>query len=161
MDGRGRLVPVASDGVVGKPRSDEPANAAPFRTVVSGPVAPDGGWAILGLAGVRLGQNVAVGVAADGEREWSLELPDGVHRDGPIEPVAWADLLGTPRRQWLIAAPDGSVIVAWADGRVVDRYRHGAALTGIGGYRAGGTGFIVIATRDAVEGYRMDDVALD
>ncbi len=161
VDGRGRLVPVAPDGVVGKPRSDEPANATPFRTVVSGPVAPDGGWAILGLAGGRLGQNVAVGVAADGEREWSLDLPDGVHRDGPIEPVAWADLLGTPRRQWLIAAPDGSVIVAWADGRVVDRYRHGAALTGIGGYRAGGTGFIVIATRDAVEGYRMDDVALD
>lgn len=161
VDGRGRLVPVAADGAVGRPRPDEPADGLPLRAIASGPVAPDGGWAILGLAGGRVGQNVAVGIDADGGRTWSLDLADGVHRDGPIEPVAWADLLGTPRRQWLIAAPDGSVTVAWADGRVVDRYRHGAALTGIGGYRAGGAGFIVLATRDTVEGYRVDDVALD
>jgi hypothetical protein len=32
---------------------------------------------------------------------------------------------------------------------------------GIGGYRDGGDGHIVIATRDAVESYRLDDVALD
>ena len=51
--------------------------------------------------------------------------------------------------------------VAWADGRVVDRYRHGRPLTGIGGYREGGDATIVIATRDAVEGYRVEDVALD
>ena len=46
-------------------------------------------------------------------------------------------------------------------GRVVDRYRHGAPLVGIGGYRDGNDSFIVIATKDALEGYRVDDVALD
>jgi len=162
VDGRGRLVPVSPDGKAGGPLPAAGRETGPpLRGIVSGPVAPDGGWAALGIAGERLGQNVAVGIDSTGERLWSLDLPDGLHRDGPIEPVAWADLLGTPRRQWLIAAPDGSVTVAWADGRVVDRYRHGAALTGIGGYRAAGDGFIVVATRDAVEGYRVDDVALD
>jgi hypothetical protein len=127
----------------------------------SGPVAPDGRWAFLGLSSPRLGKNLAVGLGPDDAQFWQLDLPDGVHRDGPIEPVAWADLLGTPRRQWLIASPDGSVIVLWADGRVVDCYRHGAAIVGLGGYRSGKDGFIVIATKDAVEGYRVDDVALD
>jgi len=108
-----------------------------------------------------VGTNIAVGLGPLPDQFWELDLPDGVHRDGPIEPVAWADLLGTPRRQWLIAAPDGSVAVAWADGRVVDRYRHGAPLVGIGGYRDGNEGFIVIATRNSLEGYRVDDVALD
>jgi len=124
-------------------------------------VAPNGGWAFLGLASPSMGKNIAVGLGPLPDQFWELDLPDGVHRDGPIEPVAWADLLGTPRRQWLIAAPDGSVTVAWADGRVVDRYRHGAPLVGIGGYRDGNQGFIVIATRDSLESYRVDDVALD
>jgi hypothetical protein len=108
-----------------------------------------------------MGKNMAVGLGPLPSLFWELDLTDGVHRDGPIEPVAWADLLGTPRRQWLIAAPDGSVTVAWADGRVVDRYRHGAPLVGIGGYRDGEHGFVVIATKESLEGYRVEDVALD
>jgi len=32
---------------------------------------------------------------------------------------------------------------------------------GIGGYRNDNEGIIVIATRDSLEGYRVDDVALD
>ena len=91
--------------------------------------------------------------------DWQLPLPEGPRRDGPLEPVCWADLLGTTRRQWLIAAADGSVTVAWADGRVVDRYQHGRPLTGIGGYRDGDTGHVVIATKDALEAYRLADIA--
>ena len=160
VDGRGRLVFMAphDEGAAGR-RGD--GQTAPLTAVSAGPVAADLAWAFLGLVSERLGHNAAVGIGADGGEEWRMELPAGVHRDGPIEPVAWADLLGTTRRQWLIAAPDGSVTVAWADGRVVDRYRHGRPLTGIAGYRAGNDAMIVIATRDAVEGYRVDDVALD
>jgi uncharacterized protein YdbL (DUF1318 family) len=160
VDGRGRIVFLSphDESAAGRP-AVRPATA--IRGLFSGPVAPEAAWAFLGLASERLGHNAAVGIGPDGGEEWRLELPAGVHRDGPIEPVAWADLLGTPRRQWLIAAPDGSVTVAWADGRVVDRYRHGSPLTGIGGYAGEPAGTIVIATRDAVEGYRLDDVALD
>jgi len=159
VDGRGRLVFMSPHDDGSPRRGDEPA--PPLAAVYAGPVAADAAWAFLGLASERLGHNAAVGLGPDGGEAWRLELPAGVHRDGPIEPVAWADLLGTPRRQWLIAAPDGSVTVAWADGRVVDRYRHGRPLTGIGGYREGNDATIVIATRDAVEGYRVEDVALD
>ena len=176
VNGRGRLVPVTMEGrgaearpVEGRPvegpldrrpRSDWAASPA-VQSLFAGPVAPEGGWAFLGLACPGVGKNIAVGLGPLPEQFWELDLPDGVHRDGPIEPVAWADLLGTPRRQWLIAAPDGSVTVAWADGRVVDRYRHGEPLVGIGGYRDGGESFIVIATRDSLEGHRVEDVALD
>lgn len=175
VNGHGRLVPVAMEGRGAEARPVEGAGQGPGEgrpqpdwtaspavvSLFAGPVAPDGTWAFLGLASPGMGKNMAVGLGPHAEQFWELDLPDGIHRDGPIEPVAWADLLGTPRRQWLIAAPDGSVTVAWADGRVVDRYRHGAPLVGIGGYRDGNDGFIVIATRDSLEGYRVDDVALD
>ena len=175
VNGHGRLVPVTMEGRGAEARPVEGAgqgagegrrqpdwSASPaVASLFAGPVAPHGGWAFLGLASPSMGKNIAVGLGPLPNQFWELDLPDGVHRDGPIEPVAWADLLGTPRRQWLIAAPDGSVTVAWADGRVVDRYRHGVPLVGIGGYRDGNDGIIVIATRDSLEGYRVDDVALD
>ena len=175
VNGHGRLVPVTMEGRGAEARPIEGAGQGPgedrrkpdwsaspaVASLFAGPVAPNGGWAFLGLASPSMGKNIAVGLGPLPDQFWELDLPDGVHRDGPIEPVAWADLLGTPRRQWLIAAPDGSVTVAWADGRVVDRYRHGAPLVGIGGYRDGNEGFIVIATRDSLESYRVDDVALD
>jgi hypothetical protein len=115
----------------------------------------------VGLAGNGLERTRAVGLAAEGQLLWELPLADGVHRDGPIEPVAWADLLGTPRRQWLIAAPDGSVAVVWADGGLVDRYQHGAPLVGLGGYRHAGAGYIVLASPAGLECLRVTDVALD
>ena len=175
VNGHGRLVPVTMEGKGAEARPVEGAGQGPgegrkqpdwsaspaVASLFAGPVAPNGEWAFLGLASPSVGKNMAVGLGPLPDMFWELNLPDGVHRDGPIEPVAWADLLGTPRRQWLIAAPDGSVTIAWADGRVVDRYRHGAPLVGIGGYRDGNEGFIVIATRDSLEGYRVDDVALD
>jgi outer membrane lipoprotein-sorting protein len=166
VDGRGRLVPLVPQLTGAAPISSPKARpgwtlSPPVAAVFAGPVAPDGHWAFLGLASPQLGKNQAVGLGPDDAQFWQLDLPDGVHRDGPIEPVAWADLLGTPRRQWLIASPDGSVTVLWADGRVVDSYRHGAAIVGLGGYRSGNDGFIVIATKDMVEGYHLDDVALD
>jgi outer membrane lipoprotein-sorting protein/thiol-disulfide isomerase/thioredoxin len=175
VNGHGRLVPVTMEGRGAEARPIEGAGQGPgedrrkpdwsaspaVASLFAGPVAPNGGWAFLGLASPSMGKNIAVGLGPLPDQFWELDLPDGVHRDGPIEPVAWADLLGTPRRQWLIAAPDGSVTVAWADGRVVDRYRHGAPLVGIGGYRNGNEGFIVIATRDSLESYRIEDVALD
>jgi len=153
VDGAGRFVAIAADGTAAEPvplaGTDAAVDGLSSRQVFTGPIATDGGWALVGLAGASLGNNVAVGLSAAGTAAWTIPLADGLHRDGPIEPVAWADLLGTSRRQWLIAAPDGSVTVAWADGGVVDRYRHGRPLVGIGGYNMGGAGHIVLATPKA------------
>ncbi len=158
VTGEGHIVPVSPSG---EADTRLPGCERPLRAVVTGPVAADGGWAAVGMASLERGRNAALGIGADGHTLWEMPLADGVHRQAAIEPIAWADLLGTPRRQWLVAAPDGSVAIAWADGRVVDRYQHGAALTGIGGYRRGNEGFIVLATRTGLEAYRLDDIALD
>lgn len=158
--GNGRVVRVTAEPATES--TSAPTAAPPIVAVASGPVADAGGWAILGIASERSGRQLAVGIdPSTFARSWQLPLGDGVHRDGPIEPVAWADLLGTPRRQWLIAAPDGSVTVAWADGRVVDRYQHGKPLVGIGGYRHGDRGHVVLATREGLESFIVIDVALD
>lgn len=158
IDHSGRIVAVSKAGqVIG---AHEVADRR-LRTLVSGPVASGGGWAAVASADSGSGKKFAVGIDSAWSEAWALPLADGEHRDGPIEPVAWADLLGTLRRQWLIAATDGSLTVAWANGGVVDRYQHGKALVGIGGYRHDGAGHIVIATRDGLESYRVEDVALD
>jgi outer membrane lipoprotein-sorting protein len=159
VTGDGRIVRAAAES-----SSDDTAapTELPLVAVASGPVADGGAWALVGIAAPRPGSQAAIGIdPATLSRSWQLPLGDGVHRDGPIDPVAWADLLGTPRRQWLIAAPDGSVTVAWADGRVVDRYQHGKPLVGIGGYRSGGRGHVVLATREGLEAFTVADVALD
>jgi len=130
--------------------------------VVAGPVAADAAWALLGIARPDPRRQIAMGIAPATESvEWRLPLSGGVFRDGPIEPVAWADLLGTPRRQWLITSPDGSVTVTWADGGVVDRYQHGRALLGVGGYRHQGRGHLVVVSSRGLEAFVVDDVALD
>jgi thiol-disulfide isomerase/thioredoxin len=160
VTGEGRLERAARDRESSAASGDE--GGLRLRTLAAGPVAADAAFALVGITGESLGRQRAVGIDPHSLSVfWELPLADGVHRDGPIDPVAWADLLGTTRRQWLIAAPDGSVTVAWADGRVVDRYCHGRPLVGIGGYRADGTGHIVLATREALEAYAVVDVALD
>lgn len=134
----------------------------PLVALASGPVAVDASWAVAAIASAEPGTQAAVGLEPRTlRREWTLQLSGGEHRDGPIDPVAWADLLGTPRRQWLIAAPDGSVAVAWADGRLVDRYCHGRPLVGVGGYHHEGRGHVVLATREGLEAFAVTDVALD
>lgn len=132
-----------------------------LRGLASGPVGMDGGWSVIGWATAATGEHAVIGIGPAAEPLWEIPVPAGMHRAGPIEPLAWADLLGSARRQWLIAAPDGSVTVAWADGGMVDRYQHGAALVGIGGYRHAGRGYVVLATRTGLEAFLVDDVALD
>ncbi len=160
VDATGRLV----TAVQNRERVDPSptVDRSDMAVVASGPVAMDHAWALLGITAIPDGQPAAVGIdPVSLAVTWQFPLTGGSHREGPIEPVAWADLLGSRRRQWLLAAPDGSVTVAWADGGIVDRYQHGRPLTGIGGYRAGGEGHMVLATTDALEAYRLVDVALD
>jgi hypothetical protein len=138
------------------------AGGPAFAALAAGPVAVNGGWSIIGTCPAHQAKGLAAGIDPDTlDLMWRLPLAAGGHRDGPLEPMAWADLLGTPRRQWLIAGPDGSVTAAWADGRVVDRYFHGRPLVGLGGYRHGNRGHVVIATRQGVEAFLVDDIALD
>ena len=160
VSGDGRVVRASPDN--GGTAGQEGSVNAPVVSLTAGPVAAEQAWAVVAVVSPRLGRQAAVGIDPTAlTADWTLPLGDGVHRDGPIDPVAWVDLLGTPRRQWLLAAPDGSVTVAWADGRVVDGFQHGKPLVGLGGYRHDGRGHIVLATRDGLECFAVTDVALD
>ena len=154
----GGLVPVSGSGAIGRPLD---LDGRTLRSIEAGPVAAGGGWALVGIAEGGAGRPAAVGIDPATGPTWHLELPTGSRHPGPIEPLAWADLLGSTRRQWLLAEADGTVTVCWADGGVVDRYRHGRPLAGIGGYRRNGGGFIVLAGPDGVEALEVGDVALD
>lgn len=157
-DAEGCMTRIKATGeVVASPRVVDPR----LHGLWSGPVAADGGWAILGISRADRGPSTALGLGPAGERLWELPLAEGGHGDSPVDPVAWADLLGSLRPQWLIAEPDGSVTIAWADGGVVGRYCHGAAILGVGGYRHGDAGYVVLATRSGIESLRLEDVALD
>jgi len=165
-DGRRDVIVATAAGSLARasrgPSAPTPADgrATGVMTVVTGPVGAGGTWAALALVAEQ-GHLSAKGVALDTlAATWSLPLGAGSLRDD-LPPPAWADLLGPSRRQWLVAGPDGSVTLAWADGRIVDRYRHGRPIVAVGGFAAGDDRHIVIATADALEAYRLTDVALD
>jgi len=158
---------VTGDGRLGRTSpSQEPPIESPkpdkrLASISAGPVAAEGTWAVIGITPPDLDAASLIGIdSLSLESRWELPLTAAASR-GAIEPAAWADLLGTKRRQWLVAAADGSVTVAWADGRIVDRYFHGRPLLGMGGYRHGERGCIALATRAGVEVLFVEDIALD
>ena len=164
IDRDGRFLVITADGRAGDPidlasSGPEPTSLL-VRHLCGGPVAMDGAWSLAGVA-TSAAASMAVGLSPEGNVAWTLPLAAGDHRAGPIEPVAWADLLGSTRSQWLVAEPDGSVTIVRGDGGVVGRYSHGRPLLGLGGFRADTSGFIVLATADGIECLRLEDVALD
>lgn len=165
--GAGQVLAATVDGRLARvPADGTEAGIAPIagmrlNALAAGPVGMDGAWSVVGAGTDEAGGNAVVGIGPGAAPIWNIPLPPGIHRAGPIEPLAWADLLGSARRQWLVAGPDGSVTVAWADGGVVGRYQHGAPLVGLGGYHHGGRGHVVVATPTGLESLLVDDVALD
>ena len=159
VDARGRLVRIGPDGAAGSPVD---VDGSRIQSIHAAPVGATGpAWALLAIAGESLGRTRLVGIAPDLVARWSHELPDGIHRDGPIEPVAWIELPGDGSRQWLVAAPDGSVTAVRDNGGIVGRYAHGEPIVGLNGFVSDGVPHIVIATRTDVEALRMEDIAID
>jgi outer membrane lipoprotein-sorting protein len=159
VDARGRLARIGPDGTAGSPVE---VDGSRIQSIHAAPVGATGpAWALLAIAGESLGRTRLVGIAPLFAARWIHDLPDGIHRDGPIEPVAWIELPGDGSRQWLVAAPDGSVTVVRDDGGIVGSYAHGEPIVGLNGFVSDGVPHIVIATRTAVEALRMEDIAID
>lgn len=143
------------------PQVESPKARPRLASIAAGPVAADGEWAAVGITLPAGNERSIVGIDPKSlEVRWDLPLAAAA-RERPIDAATWANLLGTPRRQWLLAGGDGSVTVAWADGRIVDRYCHGRPLLGVGGYRRGDRGHVVLATGEGIEAFVIEDVALD
>lgn len=89
--------------------------------------------------------NAAMGIALDGRELWLYDLPDGAP-GRPVEMVSAADVAGDGVKEWLIAAPDSSVHILKADGTVVDKFNHGAALCGLAGAKLGDKQVLLISS---------------
>ena len=94
-----------------------------------------------------------VGFNLDGKELWSYDLPHGVP-EKPIEVISAARLLGNSS-QWIAAAADGSVHILDKEGKLVDRFNHGAMLSGVAGTRFASNVVLLIASDRGLEAYKL------
>jgi outer membrane lipoprotein-sorting protein len=90
--------------------------------------------------------NSAMGISLDRREElWLYDLPDGAP-GRPVEMVTAADVAGDGKKEWLIAAPDSSVHILQADGKLLDKFNHGTALCGLAGAKLAGKQVLLISS---------------
>lgn len=96
------------------------------------------------------GTNAAIGLDAAGEVLWQYDLPPGVPANGALEYVTSGKLLSDDG-QWVIAGPDGSIHILSADGKLIDRFNSGLALSGLAVAQLNGQAALILAGPDGIE----------
>jgi outer membrane lipoprotein-sorting protein len=96
------------------------------------------------LVGTTSGDNIALGVSLDGKELWDYTLPVGVHAR-PIEVIGTGDISGDSGKQWIIAAPDGSIHILAADGKPLDKFNTGSTLAGVAADKFGDQRVLLIS----------------
>lgn len=121
-----------------------------LRNIVSADLDADGTPEWCGLAGVKVGDNLAVGLDLSGKELWTYPLPEGVHQL-PVERIIPARLTTDGPGQWLLPGPDGSIHVLAADGKPLDRLNYGAALAGLATAVIDGKPVLLVSSPNGVE----------
>ena len=106
------------------------------------------------MTGVKLGENVAVGVNLDGKELWNYPLPDGVAAQ-PVEPIIAGRLKADGPGQWLLCGADGSIHVLSADGKPLDRFNYGAVLCGLATAEIDGSPALIVSTPAGIEAWKV------
>jgi hypothetical protein len=57
--------------------------------------------------------------------------------------------------QWIVAGPDGAILVVGADGQLADRFHYGSELTGLAAAEAGGKRYLLVATTAGVDAWEV------
>jgi hypothetical protein len=148
---QGTLIPIDWQGNAGKPIA---VGDKFIRSILSADLNGDGQPELLGLSPISATDEVAVGISPAGGELWSYPLPRGVH-ENPIEMVTSGKLVGG-RGQWILAGADGSVHILEADGRPLDRFHYGTALTGIAVAEIAGKPVLLIATKQGIDAWRVE-----
>lgn len=115
------------------------------RLVAAADLDGDGRQEFCGLSPTREPHEVLLGIGSGGEEVWNHPLPAGIHQH-PIEAVTHGKLLPGNSGQWLAAAADGSIHVVSSDGKLVDQFNYGAALTGLAVANINGQGVLLVST---------------
>ena len=111
---------------------------------------------VAGLHLTESGGNVAVGVGLQGEELWSYPLPKGEYQSPAIERIVAGSLFAGSPGQWLLPGADGSIHLLSADGKPIDHFNYGEALTGIVSMVIDGRPALVVSTPKAVEAWRVE-----
>lgn len=107
-----------------------------------------------GLAPTTDGDMSAVGLGRKGELLWLYPLPRGVP-DYPIEPISATRLLPGKESQWLLGAVDGSIHILGIDGKAIDHFSYGSALTGLAGLKWGDRHMLLVATPEGLDAWEV------
>jgi thiol-disulfide isomerase/thioredoxin/outer membrane lipoprotein-sorting protein len=151
-NGTGMPVPVDADGNNAKPIS---VGTHFLRAVFSADLNGDGQPEWLGLASTAAGSDMAVAFNLAGEELWNYPLPQGVQEHPTLEMVTSGKLVKGDQRHWLLAGADGSLHILSAEGELIDKFNYGAALSGLTVTEQDGTPILVIATSQAIEGWKV------
>jgi thiol-disulfide isomerase/thioredoxin len=148
---RGALVLIDADGQNQKQIS---VGSRYVRLVASADLDSDGALEYCGLAPTPAGHESIVGFDLEGGELWEVPLAKGVN-ESPIELITTGKLTGDTV-QWVVAGPDGAVLIIDANGQLVDSFHYGAALTGIATAQIDGAPALIVSTAEGVDAWKVE-----
>jgi peroxiredoxin len=148
---RGSLVPINFEG---KPGAEWLLPGLMLETVFSADSAGSGPTQICALARNTRLELLAVGLGPGGEDLWHYPMSQAIYTT-TIEQLATIPLASSSRH-WLIAGPDGSIHLVAFDGKPLDSFHYGTALTGLAGARFGDETLLLVSSAGHVEAWKVE-----
>lgn len=105
---------------------------------------------LCGLSSPSLGENLAVGLDPQGNLLWSYQMPKGTFAE-TTERIHGARLAKTGPGQWVLLGPDGSVHIVGIDGKPIDQFNYGAAVSSMAATQVSGRAVLLFASRKGIE----------
>ncbi|HEY4307806.1 MAG TPA: redoxin domain-containing protein [Pirellulales bacterium] len=150
-DGRGMLVPIDNEGKQGTPIS---LTGRFLRWVVAADLNGDGQSEYCAIASTKVGVEAIVGLSPNGDVLWNYDLPVGAHPNAALEMITSGQVL-SEGKQWVVAGSDGSIHILSADGKPLDQFHVGAAISGVAVAPINGQGALIVATDKGVDAWRL------
>ncbi|MBS0211302.1 MAG: redoxin domain-containing protein [Planctomycetes bacterium] len=127
-----------------------------IRLVRAADLNGDGEAEVIGVATSQQGEDTLVGIDGGGRELWNYPLPPGLQTMPALEMIGWGPTAaGSKQQSWIVAGPDGSVHLIGVNGRPIDRWNHGSAISGLALVRAA-TPMIVIASGKSVQAWSLE-----
>jgi len=152
-DGRGMLVPIDDSGKDGSPLS---LPGRFLRWMLLSDLNGDGHTECCAIASTKVGVEAAVGLSPKGDLLWSYDLPVGAQSNAALEMIAAGRLHGNTGN-WVLAGADGSIHILAADGKPLDVFHVGDAISGLAVTTINGHGVLVVATDKGIDAWRISE----
>lgn len=110
---------------------------------------------LCGLSAPNLGENLALGLGPQGNLLWSYQMPKGTFAE-TIERICGARLSANGPGQWILLGPDGSIHFVGIDGKPIDQFNYGSAVTGIACGELNGQPVLLIGSRQGIEALAVE-----